>query len=320
MIRSSLRKLKNILVGYSDSRTHAALDALPNKGVVTLVDIGAAGEIQPRWQPYTSNIEYIGFEPDKRSRDTISNRQTDFLDYRILPFALSGSTETATLNLCRKPQVSSLYEPNRNFLNRFPEAERFDVLEQLDFDCVTLDSVGLHKLDFLKIDIQGAANDVLRGANDSLDLAFGLEIEVEFMDLYLNQPLFGDVCRQMTSKGFEFLDFVDLARWQRKAYNGFGQCICGDALFLKTPESLEMQTLDVTRISAYLSILMIYRRFDLVQKALDLIEEDKRSQFDSFEQAFHKVKNRNAFVRKIFSLMDRVIRCFGSNYRLHLFE
>ena len=207
-----------------------------------------------------------------------------------------------------------------NFLNRFPEAERFDVLEQLDFDCVTLDSIGLDRLDFLKVDAQGAANDVIRGANDSLDLAFGLEIEVEFTDLYLNQPLFGDVCRQMTSKGFEFFDFVILARWQRNAYIGFGQCVHGDALFLKTPESLEMQTLDVTKISAYLSILMIYRRFDLVQKALDLIEEDERRQFDSFEQAFHKVKNGNAFVRKIFLLMDRVIRFFGSNYRLHLFE
>lgn len=320
MIRSSLRKLKKILVKYSDSPTNSAINSLPNNGAVTLIDIGAAGEIEPRWKPYTRNLNYIGFEPDKRSRDTISNRETDFLDYRILPFALSSSTRTAKLNLCRKPQVSSLYEPNTHFLSRFPDANRFDVLDQLDFDCVTLDSVGLDDLDFLKIDVQGAGNDVLKGANTALDQAFGLELEVEFVDLYLNQPLFGDVCKLLSSKGYEFFDFVDLARWERDAHNSFGQCVHGDALFLKAPEALEMQTLDIKKISAYLSILMIYRRFDLIQKALASLNEDKRSQFERFERAFRKAKNRNAFVRKIVSLMDRVIQSLGSGYRLHLIQ
>jgi len=320
VIKALYRKLRNASLRYFDLPTKKAMSLLPNKGIVTLGDVGAAGEIEPRWRPYTKSLKYIGFEPDKRSRDTIANLKSDFLDYKIVPYALSDSTKTATLNLCRKPQVSSLYEPNVHFLNRFPDATRFDVLEKLDFRCVTLDSIELDELDFLKIDIQGAGNDVLKGANSSLELVLGLELEVEFVELYIKQPLFGDVCQQLFSKGFEFIDFVNLARWERDEHNGYGQCIFGDALFLKTPEFLETQSLGVDKVSTYITILMIYRRFDLVQVCLDSLSKEKRSQFELFERTFDRVKSRDAIVRRIASMMNRLISFVGSNYRLHLLQ
>ena len=88
--------------------------------------------------------------------------------------------KTINLFLCRKPRVSSLYEPNLNFLERFLNPKRFDVMQTEQMQCVTLDSIDLPKVDFLKIDIQGAENDVIKGASSKLELAFGLEVEVEF--------------------------------------------------------------------------------------------------------------------------------------------
>ena len=35
---------------------------------ISLLDIGAAGDIQPRWEVVSKYINYIGIEPDSRSR------------------------------------------------------------------------------------------------------------------------------------------------------------------------------------------------------------------------------------------------------------
>ena len=47
----------------------------------------------------------------------------------------------------------------------------------------------------------------------------GLELEVEFSQLYLNQPLFGDLKKFLNNKDFEFIDFTNLIRWERKVHN-----------------------------------------------------------------------------------------------------
>ena len=34
---------------------------------ITLLDIGAAGDVEPRWKKIIDFVNYIGFEPDSRS-------------------------------------------------------------------------------------------------------------------------------------------------------------------------------------------------------------------------------------------------------------
>jgi len=320
MIRNIYRSFKRILNIFFDSSSLKAITALPSGGAVTLIDIGAAGEIEPRWKNFSKNIKYVGFEPDVRSRETLQNNKNNFLNYQILPFALSNSNQSVELNLCREPKVSSLYQPNDNFLKRFPDAQRYEILRTEKIECSTLDEINLPDIDFIKIDIQGAEHNVILGANNSLDSALGLELEVEFLFLYKDQPLFGDVCKELSTKGFEFIDFVNLARWQRNAFNGQGQCIFGDALFLKSPEYLEIQDLHVSKIASYLSILIVYRRFDLVETVLEMLSPELRIEFKNFEIAYKKLKIKNNIIRKISFLMSRIIALFGSSYRLHLIE
>ena len=45
-------------------------------------------------------------------------------------------------------------------------------------------------------------------------------------------------------KGFEFIDFVNLCRWERNDYlNTFGHCTYGDALFLRAPEKIDFENI-----------------------------------------------------------------------------
>jgi FkbM family methyltransferase len=320
MIRSIYRWLKKKLNNFFLSPSVQAIKELPYNGAVCLLDIGAAGEVEPRWKPFAQFLNYVGVEPDERSRSTLLNNKNEFISYQILPYALAANNQTLSFNLCRKPKVSSLYEPNTEFLSRFLDVERFEILEKISTDCVSLDSVDVPDVDFLKIDIQGAEYDVLKGASSCISSALGLELEVEFSELYKDQPLFGDVCKSLSQHNFEFIDFVNLDRWERNAHSGYGQCVFGDALFLKSPEAMILGSFDAKKWSAYFTILIIYRRFDLIEVALKKLPDGLISEFESFGLVVRKVKYRDSKVKKIHKTFNRLISLLGTTYRSHLIQ
>lgn len=318
MRKNVVEKIRKISMGFFDGPSLKLMKHLPDHGGVTLADVGAAGGIQPRWKPFSDVVNYIGFEPDTRSREKISNIDRSMRSFTIVPHALAEAKKTSTLYLCKKPEVSSLYSPNFDFLERFPDPERFEVEETLNVHCVSLDSLKIAKIDFLKIDIQGAEKDVLRGASSTLARVLGVEVEVEFLELYQGQPLFGDVCEVMSQAGFEFIDFVNLQRWERRALGNFGQCVFGDALFLKTPERILSLDPDIAMLSAYVLILTVYRRFDLIETVLDLLPKSMAQSFSSFRAVFVKVKRRDAGIKLAVSFMNRFFSLLSSETRLHL--
>jgi FkbM family methyltransferase len=317
MFLNTCRFIKSTLHNYLIDLYIRSLQVLPYNGEISLVDIGAAGEIEPRFKPYSQFLNYIGFEPDERSRNNIYNRY-EFKNYQILPHALASNVKSETFNLCSDPQVSSLLEPNTNFIDRFPNPGRFDVIKKLFVECVPLDDIKISNIDFIKIDIQGAENNVLIGASSSLSSVLGLELEVEFSELYKNQFLFGDVCKTLNGHDLEFFDFVNICRWERNAHSGYGQCIFGDALFLRTPESMIHHNLDIKKWSAYLSILIIYKRFDLIEVALCLLPPEFASEFEKFKELFSYLKKREIKVRRIHSFINRFLSLLGASYRSHL--
>ena len=69
---------------------------------ITLLDIGSAGGISPRWSPITKNLHYIGIEPDQRSSEKLSEG-FDFKDYQIIN-QLFGAKEKKSLNLAINPK------------------------------------------------------------------------------------------------------------------------------------------------------------------------------------------------------------------------
>jgi len=318
MIGKLFRVLRKTINKFFESRILSVIDVLPNGGIVTLIDIGAAGEIQPRWKPFSKKLKYLGFEPDKRSRDTLNNKKNDFLEYMIFPHALADIKKNVTLYLCRKPTGSSLYKPNKKFLANFPDAGRLDVISKDLLSVIPIDSLDIKDADFIKIDIQGGELSALKGASLLLERIVGIELEVEFIDLYKSQPLFGDICNYLSDKGFEFIDFVNLSRWERSAHNSFGQCIFGDGLFLRVPEKIQFQELGISKISSYFTILMIYRRYDLLERALTLLPIELATEFEQFTNKMRKVKSPNNFVRLIIRTVNTLISFFGSNYRVHL--
>ena len=318
MFQKLFRKIKSKSLMYFDNRTFRVLNSLPNSGQLTFVDIGAAGEIQPRWKPFSRKLNYIGFEPDERSISNIQNKSNNFLSYSILPHAISDQRGDIEFNLTRVPEKSSTYEPNDKVLKKFPDFQRFELTEKIKLSSVPMDEILEDEVDFIKIDIQGGELNVLKGADTTLERTLGLELEVEFIDMYKSQPLFGDLCELLSKKGFEFIDFLNLCRWEREDLDGLGQCIWGDALFLKGPEDINFNKLEINKISSYFTILIVHRRFDLIERTLQLLPDELSADFSEFKMQLNKAKSANNSVRFLVSSLNRVIAFFGSDYRIHL--
>jgi Methyltransferase FkbM domain len=181
-------------------------------------------------------------------------------------------------------------------------------------------------IDFIKLDLEGGELAVLEGATTTLRTCMGLHVEVSFQSLRVGQPLFADIQRFLNSHGIEFSDFVALMRWERRAFSDLGQAIFADALFLRSPENLLStpggQTLSAAKARIYLAILLIYERFDVAERFLELLTE-KSVALSQTENAacMLVVKRRKASFDRRYRIVARFGRMFsrfaGDNYGLH---
>ncbi|EKR34234.1 FkbM family methyltransferase [Leptospira interrogans] len=260
-------------------------DKLLKTNPLIIADVGASGGIHPRWEKFTSFYKGILFEPDPREYEQLIKQK----DTRILVIgtALSDSKQEISFNLCKRQQVSSAYLPNLKFLKAFPDAERYDVERAIKIKTDCIDSLLKDKevkyIDFLKVDTQGLELSILKGASHYLNDTIGLQIEIEFVPMYLNQPLFPEVDEYIRTQGFTLFD---LQRYYWKRKNSFatgidkGQLIFCDTLYFKTPESiLSAANLSNEKLVRTICIYLVYGYTDLAQVLF--YEGDFKKRFDN---------------------------------------
>jgi FkbM family methyltransferase len=213
-----------------------------------VLDVGARGGAPPALTEIAPLVDLVGFEPDAEecARLNAAPRTAGFRSVRHLPVALGREHGARTLHLCRSRGASSLYAPRRAFLDRFPDASRFDVVETRTVETEPLDA--LRRADasalpayvgFVKVDTQGSELAILTGARDLLREVAAVEVEVEFAGLYESQPVFRDVDRFLAESGFSLFKLRRM-HWVRRggevpAHRASGQLVFGDALYLRDP-------------------------------------------------------------------------------------
>ena len=95
-----------------------------------MVDVGAAGQIMPRWKRIEKYLNYYGFEPDDRSRERLLAQKNECLNYTLDEKIVSSEECLKEIHLCKAPMTSSIYEPNREYIEKFSEADRFDIISK----------------------------------------------------------------------------------------------------------------------------------------------------------------------------------------------
>ncbi|MCE9620190.1 MAG: FkbM family methyltransferase [Planctomycetes bacterium] len=209
---------------------------------IGILDIGAShvGTDPPYKELLTSGLgRLIGFEPNEAACEKL--RQMFGPPHQFFPYFI-GDGKAATYYETNWVATGSLFRPNTKLL------EKFNMLHELTtpvaehpVQTTRLDDVqGIGDVDFIKLDIQGSELSVLQNAQRVLKDATVVQVEVEFVPMYENQPLFADVDIFMRSQGFAFHAFpmfgsrcfkplvVDANPMQ-----GLNQCLWSDATYVR---------------------------------------------------------------------------------------
>jgi FkbM family methyltransferase len=266
------RELPLLAVTRRTNATGRALEVLVNRlgEPLGLVDVGARGGVDERWKPFYPVLDVLGFEPDPAECERL-NQAAHGLPYasRFLPYALGRDEGQVTFNVCRWPVASSIYEPNPEVLEDFPlAAGLMTVTERRALATVRLDEVCAREAvmaDCVKVDVEGAELDVLRGAETTLERVLVLDVEVEFDALFRGQPLFADLDVHLRERGWRLLGLRRLS-WRRTAGlspggTGYGgQLMSADALYLN--DRALKRGLTATQALKLAAILSAYRQHD----------------------------------------------------------
>ncbi len=172
-----------------------------------IVDAGAMvlGVEPPAYMGFAraGRTTLTGFEPHKEECDKVNALKTPGV--RFLPYCL-GDGSKRTFHVTKARYTSSLYPPNTALLNAFSKLEEITEMERTEeVTTVRLDDIAeITEAHYLKIDVQGATLDVLRGAERLLKTTLVIYAEVEFVEMYRGQPLFAEVDAFLRERGFMF--------------------------------------------------------------------------------------------------------------------
>jgi FkbM family methyltransferase len=210
---------------------------------VIIADVGAAGGPDPRWAPAGDAARFVVFEPDARSQALTAPRIA-----KVFTTGLAAAPGRQTLHLTRLPQASSIYEINAERMDDFAIREWLEVVGRTDIELDTLDACfadAPHLApDFIKIDVEGADLDVLRGGARVIERhVMGVQVETSFLERHRRAPLFGEIDAHLRARGFDLFHLA-CERWTRRnlvhGANSRPQVVWADAVyFLSRPAFLD---------------------------------------------------------------------------------
>ncbi len=262
------------------------LAALPDDYALTLADIGAAGGLQQRWAPVSARVNALLFEPRESGEGVIQHGRN-----RIFPVALGAAAGTATLNVTKMVNMSSLRQPNMALLRRI--RKKCVQAAVVSHQTVALDSLDALlereqlQVDALKIDTQGTELEILSGAQHALQESVVLaEVEVSFIERYVGQATAATLIGWMQQRDFQLIEIYRLKRYRHLnacdvqnvgvgGGNRAGQLAFADAVFALTSEGFMRRRQRLSRDAAGRSLLsmlvslVVYGKIDMAAAWFD---------------------------------------------------
>ena len=216
------------------------------------IDIGARGGIHELIYPLGKMASVLAFEPDPDA-DTSNSESPVALGNNLIieHVGLGAENKEELLHLTDNPAASSIFPPIEQTVNRYhmippkPTGKTVPItLKRLDDILKNKYSNNPFAAEILKLDTQGYELEILKGGEQTLrESSVALFVEVEFMQLYENQPLFSDVEHYLRQLGFSFYGFDSLHyRSTQRSDNNIApksreRVYWADAVFFKDPLS-----------------------------------------------------------------------------------
>jgi FkbM family methyltransferase len=193
--------------GYDIIRYHSFYDRdLKPLGIQTILDIGAnTGEFSKEMRTLFPDAEIYAFEPLKDCFETINTKTAGDTKFHRYNIALGETNGDSVIQRSSFHPSSSLRTMAPLHKELYPKTkDSFEEKIQIArLDDVMRDTL-LKTPIFIKMDVQGFEDSVIRGGTETIEKASVLQVETSFVPLYEKQPLFGDIHAQLQALGFSY--------------------------------------------------------------------------------------------------------------------
>ena len=213
-----------------------------------VVDGGAAGDVEEPFNKIRDVSKFVRFEPS--GSDTVNLGDDIFVDG-----GLWDKDETRELHIAKRETTSSIYPPNKDFLENFDNRYGLpprSTIEKVRMNLRSIDSAvsnsEMPKPNFIKLDIHSAEYEAVLGSTNSLSNNLGFLIETWHSEVHKGQHLHAEIESFLASVGYEVFDTRTAAAWK---YNYEGKIssfdkpryIGSEMLFFRKeiPEHLELK-------------------------------------------------------------------------------
>lgn len=213
-IASILRKVINPIgidvTKYPSSDLNRRINLFNHFKVNKVLDVGAnVGQ-------YSKKIREIGFKGEIRSFEPLSTAYKELEKasakddkWKIYNFALGDKEESAEINISKNSYSSSLLDITPTHIQGAPNSiyESKETISVKTLNGIFDELVDDKEVVFLKLDVQGFEENVIKGANKVLKRIKGIQIEMSLTELYKGEMLYREVIDLLESLGFNLYSF-----------------------------------------------------------------------------------------------------------------
>ena len=246
----------------SENYSNLVSKLLLNEKIVAL-DVGAQGGFNENIFPkkYNDFFSPIMVEPIKDEADKLKKE-----NYKVISKGLWSNNCVKKLYIMKKRLgSSSLYKPNKDAYALYDLKKKnypsFEVSNEIDIECTTikesLNNLNIKKLDFLKIDTQGAEIEILKGLGNYLPLL--LKIEVQIVPMYENIPDWSELINYLYKLNYMTCE------WEEIGNHATHSPVEMDMLFIPNYLNRTGKELIMSRKKKFISLMLIFGQIKFLQ-------------------------------------------------------
>ncbi len=223
------------------------------KQKITILDVGAAEGLEKGFEKYDKILEKVLVDP---------------LDKQAFTYLIGSKSGEVTLNICKKSKCSSILEPKGEFLDYYTSgnSERLEVIKQEKFQLTTIENLlnknKIKNLDYLKIDVQGYEQEVLKGLGKYKPII--IKMEISFVPLYKNSSIIFEICDYLYKLGYITFHLAYCSKTSPSIFNTnkknkhIGIPLHGDIWFMPDWTRQKGEDIIKNRESQYAALMMIF--------------------------------------------------------------
>lgn len=235
MLKKIIEKFGYRVININSRERDAFTDQvkLVSQKHATIFDVGACtGEVTFQYKTLFKNSNIYCFEPFASSYEILKKRTSDFKNIKCYNVALSDITGQVDFHVNQYYPTNSMLATHVDSGKNWND-EVFVTKEVIKINSLTLDDFveqnQIHKIDILKMDIQGTEYRILEGASRFLEQKkiSLIYLEIIIMPTYQEQKYFDEILLLLRRNQFALYNLYNLS------YTSAGELRQVDAIFTR---------------------------------------------------------------------------------------